>query len=225
MLWELLVVVAALLAAGSFQANCQTVNLTLTPEEQTVNEGQSAEFTCSPLVSIGSSVLNTIAPDSTEAEGLNNDDRVDSRDDLTVDPNVRIFIWLSAVREDNGRQFFCALSGSMSNISILYVNYGVTITIEEDRFTPMVGESLAVDISVEGRPTPSVQWSLNGNTIGNTTTRTVSSTGLVISAIAVEDAGEYVVTGTNDVNFTTVSFIVILDVSIGSSVLNTIAPA
>ena len=75
----------------------------------------------------------------------------------------------------------------------------------------MVGESLTVDISVEGRPTPSVQWSLNGNTIGNTATRTVSSTGLVISAIAVEDAGVYVVTGINDVNSTSVSFMVILD--------------
>ena len=74
----------------------------------------------------------------------------------------------------------------------------------------MVGESLSVDISVEGRPTPSVQWSLNGITIGNTTTRTVSSTGLVISAVAVEDAGEYVVTGTNDVNSTSVCFMVIL---------------
>ena len=75
----------------------------------------------------------------------------------------------------------------------------------------MVGQSLAVDISVEGRPTPSVQWSLNGIIIGNTTTRTLSSTGLVISAIAVEDAGEYVVTGTNDVNSTSVSFMVILN--------------
>ena len=75
----------------------------------------------------------------------------------------------------------------------------------------MVGESLAVDISVEGRPTPSVQWSLNGIIIENTTTRTVSSTGLVISAIAVEDAGEYVVTGTNDVISTSVCFMVILN--------------
>ena len=75
----------------------------------------------------------------------------------------------------------------------------------------MVGESLAVNISVEGRPTPSVQWSLNGSTIGNTATRTVNSTGLVISTVVIEDAGEYEVTGTNDVNSASVSFMVILD--------------
>ena len=84
---------------------------------------------------------------------------------------------------------------------------GVALTIEEDNFTRMVGESLEVVISVDGQPTPSLQLTLDGNTIiGNTTTRTLTSTSFVISSIAVEDAGEYVLTATNVVNFMSASF-------------------
>ena len=80
------------------------------------------------------------------------------------------------------------------------------MTIAGNNFTRTVGERLVVVVSVDGRPTPSLQWTLNGNTIGNTATRTLTSTGLDISSIAVEDAGEYVLTATNDVNSMSVSF-------------------
>ena len=80
---------------------------------------------------------------------------------------------------------------------------GVTLTIDGDSFNRMVGDSLEVVISVNGRPRPSLQFTLNGNTNG---TCTLSSTGLNISSIAVEDAGEYVLTATNDINSMSVSF-------------------
>ena len=82
----------------------------------------------------------------------------------------------------------------------------MTITIEENMFDRMAGDSLQVAIMVDGRPTPIIRWTLNGITIENTMRRSVSDSGLDISSVAPEDAGQYEVTATNDVNSTSVSF-------------------
>ena len=73
-------------------------------------------------------------------------------------------------------------------------------------FTHVAGESVAVPISLDGRPTPALVWTLNGNVIQSSTRRTLSNTGLTISSVAAEDAGEYVVTASNVVNSTSTSF-------------------
>ena len=73
-------------------------------------------------------------------------------------------------------------------------------------FTHDAGESVAVPISLDGRPAPALVWTLNGDVIQSSTRRTLSNTGLTISSVAAEDAGEYVVTASNVVNSTSTSF-------------------
>ena len=62
--------------------------------------------------------------------------------------------------------------------------------------------------SVDGRPTPSLRLTKDGNEVD--TSDGLTSDGFSIPSVEVADAGEYVLTATNDVSSITASFEVIV---------------
>ena len=86
---------------------------------------------------------------------------------------------------------------------------GATIVLTGgNEFTIMDGNALNVPFSVDGRPTPSLQLTKDG--IEFDTSDGLTSDGFSIPSVEVADAGEYILTATNDVNSTTASFEVIV---------------
>ena len=126
---------------------CVISTATLTPLRRTVLEGEDANFTCSPLVGIASSVLNTIAPGENVSEAIQNTDPRISVTDIMGDPDVRVFTWLDASRDDDGRQFFCLFGAVVSNTSTLFVNCEFQCT--RSRLNPTVTNkpSMSVPLS------------------------------------------------------------------------------
>ena len=102
----------------------QDIIVQLTPEKRSVNEGDDANFTCSPLLHEAPTLLNTIDPGSVQSEGIAN---TDSRIKVTNIPSndsagTTIFTWLSSSLADNGRQFFFQIGSFLSNSVTLYIN-------------------------------------------------------------------------------------------------------
>lgn len=199
----------ALLASQAIAA--EDVNIMLMPETLTVDEGEDANFTCSPLLREGSSILNSQAPGDTQPEGFTNGDpRIRVTDDLELDAESgeRIFTWLNASRADDGRIFFCLFGEFTSNVATLRVRFEPSIMIGETEFLLMAGETLNVSFSVSGYPMPDLGWALDGETITSTPERTLSSSGLLVQSAGLGDAGTYMVTASNVVGSATVTFTV-----------------
>lgn len=98
--------------------------LSLSPVNRAVAEGEDANFTCSPLLSVAATVLITIPP------GSNITDLVDTSRISVIDidtdgidgTDARVYTWLNATQSDHGRQFFCQVSNTLSNEATLYLN-------------------------------------------------------------------------------------------------------
>ena len=91
--------------------------VTLEPANVTVVEEDDANFTCSPLIE--NITLSTIAPGSEQPVEINDSD---PRVRVTDINSTRVYTWLNASRNDNGRDFFCATDNETSATSILIVN-------------------------------------------------------------------------------------------------------
>ena len=94
------------------------LELTLTPDDVTFTEGSNANIACSPLLQgIISIVFRTIAPGAFESEAV-----MENKLTVTYISSVRIFTFLNASENDDGRKFFCWFGAKTSNIAALYVN-------------------------------------------------------------------------------------------------------
>ena len=68
----------------------------------------------------------------------------------------------------------------------------------------MAGKSLNITIGVDGRPTPTLSWSLNGVKLQK------NSKTLLITNVSLADAGLYVATAKNEVHEVSTNFSVIV---------------
>ena len=94
------------------------VVVTLDPVSLSVNEGEDANFTCSPFLDERFPVfLNTISPGADEPE-------IPPTSLITITnvDGTRVFTWLNSSLNDHGRKFFCQLGPSSSNKATLYIN-------------------------------------------------------------------------------------------------------
>lgn len=207
-----------------------------------MDEGEDANFTCSPLLTdVASSLLNTIAPGSTNAESIENaDPRIDVVDIVDGNPSARIFIWLSASLADHGRQFFCLFGTFKSNTATLYINRESSchfcslnlpafptsnlscpteipsITINGSEFTRMAGERLYIPVTVEGWPVPTLTWTRDGSPIS------VPRSGLNIPSVSLDDAGMYKVVANNSQGSDSEDFTIIVMCKSSSSTVRTV---
>ena len=76
----------------------------------------------------------------------------------------------------------------------------VSIEIAETNFTLMRGDPLNVEITIGGYPIPDLVWTLNGEVIESDSRRRLLVNGIFIDSVEREDAGEYVLTASNDAN-------------------------
>ena len=83
---------------------------------------------------------------------------------------------------------------------------GVSIQILATRFTALIGHNFSVPISVDGNPTPTVQWTHNGVVIESTARRTADINGLFLTPSTFDDFGDYVVTATNNISSVNATF-------------------
>ena len=72
--------------------------------------------------------------------------------------------------------------------------------------TRMDGEDLNILFSVDGNPTPTLQLTLDGEVVEDSSTRSLTTTGLSFTPVGPGDAGMYDLTASNVVNSVTVSF-------------------
>ena len=93
-----------------------------------VNEGEEANFTCSPLLEEAPALLNTRNPGASQSQSIQNDDsriRVTdiSNNDTGNVTRMRVFTWINPILEnDHRREFFCQIGSFESNTAILFVN-------------------------------------------------------------------------------------------------------
>jgi hypothetical protein len=177
-----------------------------------VNEGEEASFTCSPLLQEAPALLNTRDPGSSQSESVANGDpliRVNdiSNNDTGNVTRMRVFTWINPTLEnDHRREFFCQIGSFESNTVILFVNHAPDITIGGTEFTVMAGETLNVTITVDGWPEPSLTWTRGEAPVS----LTLSGSGLSLPSVSLDDAGVYTLTATNVMSSDTGNFTVVV---------------
>lgn len=188
-------------------------DVSLTPDMLSVNEGEEANFTCSPLLEEAPALLNTRNPGASQSQSIQNDDsriRVTdiSNNDTGNVTRMRVFTWINPILEnDHRREFFCQIGSFESNTAILFVNHAPDITIGgETEFTVIAGATLNVSITVDGWPEPWLTWTRDGARVD----LTLSKSGLSLPSVSLDDAGIYTLNATNAMSSDTGSFTVIV---------------
>ena len=87
----------------------------------------------------------------------------------------------------------------------------MSVQVLGPNFTAMIGHDFNVLISVDGNPTPTVQWTHSGDLIESTPRRTANISGLFLEPSDFDDFGGYVVNATNDISSAIATFSVAID--------------
>ena len=97
-------------------------------------------------------------------------------------------------------------TSSLISPSCLPITDGVSIQVLGTDFTAMIGHNFSVPISVDGNPTPTVQWTHNGVVIESTARLRADINGLFLTPSTFDDFGDYVVTATNNISSVNATF-------------------